>query len=65
MKRWVTLYQPLNVIDGAFYYREGKFLRSRGNQLEREWCVSRYLQMRGLKDMEVAISDLKVGNDSA
>ena len=57
----------MNVIDGSppFFYREGKFLRSRGNQLEREWCVSRYLQMRGLKDMEVAISDLKARYDSA
>ena len=60
--------------DWSKAHREGKFLRSRGGpnggpegtrKLERDWCVSRYLQMRGLKDMEVAISDLKVGNDSA
>ena len=49
--------------DWSKAHREGKFLRSRhpkGNlRLERDWCVSRYLQVRGLKDMEIAISDLK------
>ena len=49
--------------DWSRAHREGKFLRSRhpkGNmRLEREWCVSRYLQVKGLKDMEIAISDLK------
>ena len=48
-------------------YREGKFQRSRhpkGNsKLERDWCISRYLQVKGLKDMEIAISDLKVSHE--